>query len=116
MIRGQLRQTDRLFATQSKLVFRTATAKDVPLMTRNSIQEGFHVGPYDYPLFLDLDPHHYYMCEINGEVAAHCGVTYFPNSHYHGGGLVVKEKFRKRGIRKEMFIPRIDVIQTIPLV
>ena len=100
----RVHQIVRSFATQSKLVFRKATTKDISLITRNAIQEGFHVGPYDYSIFLELDPHHYYMCEINGKVAAHCGVTYFPNSHYHGGGLVVKEEFRKQGVRKQIII------------
>ena len=98
---GKLNQTARSFATQSRLVFRKATVKDADLITQNSIREGFHVGPYDYSIFLVVDPHHYYMCEVDGELAAHVGVTYFPNGHYHGGGMIVKEKFRKQGVSKQ---------------
>ena len=98
---GKLHHIIRSFSTQSKLVFRRATIEDAHLMTRNVIQEEWHVGPHDFPTFLEVDPNHYYMCEIDGEVAAHLGVTYFPGSHYYAGGMVTNEKYRKQGLREE---------------
>lgn len=83
----------RSFATANELIFRNVTAKEADLITRRAIQEGWHVGPYDFPSILAFDPKSFQLVEVNGEVAAHIGVIEYPKHHYHGGGVIVVEKF-----------------------
>ena len=82
-------------------MFRVATANDAHLITRNTVQGGWHVGPYDFPTFVDFDSKGYHLCEIEGELAAHFGFTEYPKHHYHGGGMIVTEKFRRQGVCTE---------------
>ena len=92
---NRLRFISRSYATANKLVFKNATAKEADLITHRAIQEGWHVGPYDYLCVLAFDPKSYYLGEADGEYAAHVGVIEYPKSHYHGGGVIVAEKFRQ---------------------
>ena len=47
-------------ATTVKPVYRSANAKDAASITRMAIQEGWHVGPYDFPTFFEFDPKSYH--------------------------------------------------------
>ena len=94
-IANKFRVIARSFATANELVFRNATAKEADLITRRAIQEGWHVGPYDFPSILAFDPKSYHLGEVDGEVVAHVGVIEYPKHHYHGGGVIVAEKFRQ---------------------
>ena len=38
----------RKFGTSSKLVVRQATLRDADIITRRTIQEVWHIGPYDF--------------------------------------------------------------------
>ena len=92
---NKLRFISRSYATANELIFRNASAKEADLITRRAIQEGWHVGPYDFPSIFAFDPKSYQLGEVDGEFAAHIGVIEYPKSHYHGGGVIVAEKFRK---------------------
>ena len=83
--------------TANELVFRNATVKDVDVITRSTIQDGFTIGPYDFPCGLAFDPKSCFLGEVNGELAAHFSVVSYPKHHYHGGGLIVSQKFRQKG-------------------
>ena len=94
-ITNKFRFIARSFTTANELVFRNATAKEADLITRRAIQEGWHVGPCDFSSILAFDPKSYYLGEVDGEVAAHVGIIEYPKHYYHGGGVIVAEKFRK---------------------
>jgi hypothetical protein len=91
----QVRLLARSFSTAGQLIFRSATAQDVDTITRRAVQEGWHVGPCDYPCAVDFDPKCFYVGEVDGELATHFSIITYPNNHYHGGGLIVTEKFRR---------------------
>ena len=99
----------RSLTTANKLIFRNATAKEADLITRRAIQEGWHVGPYDFPCIFAFDPNSYILGEVNGEVAAHVGVIEYPKHHYHGGGVIVAEKFRQKGYATKCVLKGIEV-------
>ena len=92
---NKFRFVARSFATANELIFRNAMAKDANLITRRAIREGWHVGPYDFSTILAFDPNSFQLGEVDGEVAAHIGVIEYPKHHYHGGGVIVAEKFRQ---------------------
>ncbi len=81
-------------ATAVKPAFRSANTRDAASITRMAIQEGWHVGPYDFPTFFEFDPKSYYIGEVNGQHACQIGGIEFPKHHYHGGGMIVAEEFR----------------------
>ena len=92
---SRLRIFARTFATDSRLVFRYAAMKDADILTRRAIQENWHIGPHDYRSSIAFDPKSFLIGEVDGEIAAHIGVIEFPNHHYHGGGLIVTDKYRQ---------------------
>ena len=96
-ITNKLRLMARSFATASELVFRNATAKEVGIITRRTIQEGWHVGPYDFPCGFAFDPKSILLGEVNGELATHITIVEYPDHHYHAGGMIVTKKFRRQG-------------------
>ena len=108
-IANKLRFIARSFTTANELVFRNATAKEADLITRRAIQEGWHVGPYDFSSILAFDPKSYYLGEVDGEVAAHIGVIEYAKHHYHGGGVIVAEKFRKNRYGVECVLKGMEV-------
>ena len=96
MFANTLRLISRSFATVDlgKVVFRSASAKDIDIMTNRAVSEGWHVGPYDFPCGYAFDPKGFFMCEIDGEVISHGCVTRYPNHSSYVGGHIVKEKFK----------------------
>ena len=96
-ITNKLQFIARSFATANELVFRNATAKEVGTITRRAIQEGWHVGPFDFPCGFVFDPKSIFLGEVNGELATHVTVVEYPNHHYHAGGMIVTKKFRQAG-------------------
>ena len=94
---NKLRLMARSFATANELVFRNATAKEVGVITRRAIQEGWHVGPYDFPCGFAFDPKSIFLGEVNGELATHVTVVEYPHHHYHAGGMIISKKFRNAG-------------------
>ncbi len=66
------------------------------MITRRAVQDGWHVGPRDFPCAVDFDPKGFYVGEVDGELATHFSIIRYPNNHYHAGGLIVTEKFRQR--------------------
>ena len=84
-------------ATAVKPVYRRANAKDAASITRMAIQEGWHVGPYDFPTYFEFDPKSYNIGEVDRQYACHIGVIEFPKHHYHGGGVMVADRFRQTG-------------------
>ena len=96
-IANKLQFIARSFATANELVFRNATAKEVGTITRRAIQEGWHVGPFDFPCGFVFDPKSIFLGEVNGELATHVTVVEYPNHHYHAGGMIVTKKFRQAG-------------------
>jgi hypothetical protein len=97
-VANKFRFIARSFATaKNELIFRNATVKEADLITRRAIQEGWHVGPYDFSSVIAFDPKSYQLGEVDGEVAAHVGNIEYPKHHYHGGGVIVAEKFRQKG-------------------
>ena len=92
----QMRLLSRCFSTANQLVFRSATSKDVDMITRRAVQDGWHVGPRDFPCAVDFDPKCFYVGEVDGELATQFSIITYPNNHYHAGGLIVTEKFRQR--------------------
>ena len=52
----QIRLLSRCFSTANQLIFRNATSKDVDIITRRAVQDGWHVGPCDFPCAVDFDP------------------------------------------------------------
>ena len=95
---SNLRFFARRFGTGSKLVVRQATLQDADIITRRTVQEGWHIGPYDFRNFISFDPKSFFIGEIGGEIAAHFGVIEFPKHHYCGGGLIITDKYRRMGI------------------
>ena len=96
-ITNKLRLIARSFATANEPIFRNATAKEVGTITRRAIQEGWHVGPYDFPSGFAFDPKSIFLGEVNGELATHVIIVEYPNHHYHAGGLTITKKFRRAG-------------------
>ena len=96
-IANKLRFIARSFTTANELIFRNATEKEVDTITRRAIQEGWHVGPYDFPCGFAFDPKRFFLGEVNGELATHVTVVEYPNHHYHAGGMIVTKKFRRAG-------------------
>ena len=95
-IRCMAKSTDTATAT-SGLAFRNATANEMDIFTRRTIQEGWHVGPYDFPCAFAFDPNGFFISEINGELVTHVSSIAYPNHHSHIGGLVVTDKYRQNG-------------------
>ena len=91
----KVRYMARSFTTANRLIFRNATAKDVDIITRRAIQDGWHIGPHDFHCAVAFDPKSFYVGEVDGELATHISVITYPNHHYHAGGLIVTEKFRQ---------------------
>ena len=108
-IANKLRFTARSFTTTNKLIFRNATAKEVDTITRRAIQEGWHVGPYDFPCGFAFDPKSIHLGEVNGQLATHVTVVSYPNHHYHAGGLIVSEKFRQGGYALKSVYKAMDI-------
>ena len=79
------------------LVFRNATANEMDIITRRTIQEGWHIGPHDFPCAFTFDPNGFFISEIDGELVTHVSAIAYPKHHSHIGGLVVTEKFRQKG-------------------
>ncbi len=86
--------------SQSVPVFRAGTLKDIEQVTRMAIQEGWHVGPYDFKLFLEFDPKSYHIGEVNGKHVCQVSKIEFPQHHFHSGSSIVAEGFRNRGYGK----------------
>ena len=101
---AKMRIFARAFATDSRLVFRKATLRDADIITRRAVQEGWHIGPYDYRNILTFDPKSYIFGEVEGEIAAHVGLIEFPKNHYHGGGVIVTDKYREKGIASQCIL------------
>ena len=93
----QMRVLSRSFSTANQLIFRNATSKDIDMITRRAVQDGWHIGPCDYPCAVDFNPKSFYVGEIDGELVTHFSIIPYPNNHYHTGGMIVTEKFRRRG-------------------
>ena len=92
----------RKFGTSSKLVVRQATLRDADIITRRTVHEGWHIGPYDFRHYISFDPESFFIGEIGGEIAAHFGIIKFPN-HYSGGGLIITDKYRRMGIASRCY-------------
>ncbi len=84
-------------ATAVMPIFRSGTVRDADSITRMAIQEGWHVGPYDFPTFFEFDPQSYHIGEVDGKHVCQIGVIEFPKHHYHGGGMIVAKEFRQMG-------------------
>ena len=84
-------------ATGRNFFVRRATAKDMEFITRETIKEGWHVGPYDYPSAFAFDPKGFYVGEINGNVVSHVSAITYPNHHSYMGAYLVTEQYRGNG-------------------
>ena len=109
ILQAGIRLLARSLSTANQLIFRSATSKDVDMITRRAVQDGWHIGPCDFLCAIDFDPKCFYVGEVDGELATHFSFITYPNNHYHGGGIIVTEKFRRRNyaiksIRKSMNI------------
>ena len=81
----------------NELLFRNAAVKDIDIITRRIINEGWHVGPYDFHCAFAFCPKGVFMADIDGELVSHVTAIDYPNLHSHIGGLVVTEKYRNEG-------------------
>ena len=79
------------------------------MITRRAIQDGWHVGPHDFPCAVAFDPNCFYIGEVDGELATHFSVITYPNHHYHAGGLIVTEKFRQKGYAQSTVNKAMDI-------
>ena len=96
ILQARIRLLARSLSTANQLIFRSATSKDVDMITRRAVQDGWHIGPRDFLCAVDFDPKCFYVGEVDGELATHFSFIIYPNNHYHGGGIIVTEKFRRR--------------------
>ena len=85
-------------AETSSLVYRNATTKDVDIITRRAVEENRNIGPYEYHCGFGFDPKGFFLCEFEGELAAHCFVIRYPKHSSFLGGNIVTKKFRGQGI------------------
>ena len=81
-------------------IMRRATEREVNHVTRRVIQQGWHIGPNDFPSMYAQDNNSILYGEINGELAFQLLVIDFPGNHYYAGGQIVIEKFRGYGLAK----------------
>jgi GNAT superfamily N-acetyltransferase len=92
-----LRRSLGLAAGTGRFLVRHATAKDMELITREAIKEGWHVGPYDYPSAFAFDPKGFFIGEVNGKAVCHISAITYPNHHAYMGAYFVDEQHRGNG-------------------
>ena len=97
-------------AAATKLVLRGATAKDMDIVTRRAIKEGWSTGPYDYLCAYACNPKGCYMCEVDGQVVSHFIVTTYPNHHTHVDTIIITEEYRLKGFGKRTVSSIVDVL------
>ena len=91
------RYTSNYLATGGNFFVRHVSAKDMEFVTRETIKEGWHVGPYDYPSALVFDPKGFFVGEIDGNTVCHVSAITYPNHHSYMGGYLVAEQHRGKG-------------------
>lgn len=99
MITNKMRLIARsLFLTKSSsIIYRSATATDVDIMTQRAVIEGWHIGPYDFQCGFAFDPRGFFICKINGELVSHVVSVRYPNHSSFIGGNIVTKQFRGKG-------------------
>ena len=95
----------------SKFVLRGASAKEVEVISRRAITEGWNIGSYDFRCAYVFNPKGFYMCEVDGQVVGHIIATTYPNHHSHVGGLIITEEYRKRGLGKRIAFTVLDALK-----
>ena len=92
-----LRRSMELAAGKSFLVRHATAPKDMEFVTRETIKEGWHVGPYDYPSAFTFDPRGFFVGEVDGKVVCHVSAITYPNHHAYMGAYLVAEQHRGNG-------------------
>ena len=104
-----VRSTRSSVVSESRFVIRRACAKDMDFVTRQTIKEGWHVGPYDFPNAFAFDPKRFFVGAIDNKVVGHvCAITY-PNHHSHMGACIVAEEYRGKGYGKKLYCTSYDI-------
>ena len=93
-----------LTATDSKLSIRLACSNDMNYVTRQSIKEGWHIGPYDFPNRFAFDPKSSFIGEIDKKPVGYVCAVNYPNHHFYMQASIVAKEHRGKGYGKQLFL------------